>query len=234
MTEILDRVRQNVIDVPEDTEGRLLGWLQEAQVKAEQKCNWLRGTVSQTYTTTLGSVVLAAAKSAQWIHRVGNPWYWTGSGKAVQMEWLPTIEDFALNFGAGSAVSDRGRPRAIIEDKTALLVYPPPDNQNTLGPLSVAGEYQVVVTYLSRQNTLALTQQTNFLTLDPNIALFLEHYTTAQAMIFNHDPNSATHLVIANAHLRDAKEAWKAGPLNRLKIWPRRDVYGRRRQMRSR
>lgn len=232
LTEILERVRQNVVDVPSDTESRLLGWVQEAQSKAEDAYNWLSQRTSAGYATTLGSPVLAT-KPSNWIVPISNPWYRTGVGKAVAMEWEPTTEQLNKEFSAGLLERDRGSPKVLIESPTQLLVYPPPDARNTLGAFSVAGEYQIVLVYRARATTLTLAAQSNRFTTDPNLALYLEHYATAQASMFNHDPNGATHLVIAQAHLRDAKRLQKQRSANKLRLWPRRDVYGARRQRRS-
>jgi hypothetical protein len=151
------------------------------------------------------------------------------------MEWYPSIEDLYREHSAGVLATDQGAPKGIFESAVYLIVYPPPDANNTLGVHSSAGEYEVVVPYRARASTLTVSGAVaNFFTTDPDQVLHLTDYASAQAMLFNRDiQNAQLYLAKASAHLLRAKRLDKKRKSQFLKLTPRRDVYASRHQRRA-
>lgn len=234
LTTIIANIEQNVIDLPSDTDGRLEGWVNEAQVNAEDEYQFLFMRTSLFTDTTLG-VNLLVALPALWIRADGDPWYRTGLGVHKRMEWAPSELDVAKDFTAGLLTTDRGRPRTILETDTQLLVYPPPDASNTLGAFSSAGEYSIATPHYAREVVLEATGAiTNKFTADVNLALYLEDYASGQAMIFNRDlDNGQVYLLKAQKHLSRAKSTDKRRRAQFLRLTPRRDSYASRKQRRA-
>jgi hypothetical protein len=234
LTTILAKIRKNVIDLPSDTEEELVGWVHEAQIVAEAYHQWLGLETTLVQATTQGTPLLKL-RPDDWIVAIGDPWYRTGTGVSRGMEWYPSLEDLYSEQTAGLQTTDQGSPKGLLETPIYLLVYPPPDANNTLGAHSAAGEYEVVIPYRARAATLTVDGTiTNFFTSDPDQALHLEDYASAQAMLFNRDiQNAQLYLAKASAHLLRAKRLDKKGKSQFIKITPRRDVHARRTQRRA-
>jgi hypothetical protein len=234
LTTILVKIRQNVIDLPSDTEDRLESWVNEAQIVAEAHHQWL-GLENVLLDTTNTGSILFKAKPSDWLVAIGDPWYRTGTGVTRDLEWYPSWEDIYKENTAGLAATDRGAPRGLYESADYIFVYPPADANNTLGAFSAAGEYQINVPYRARAATLtAAGTVSNFFTTDADQALHLEDYASAQAMLFNRDiQNAQLYLAKAAAHLLRAKRLDKKRKSQFLKITPRRDVHARRTQRRA-
>jgi hypothetical protein len=234
LTTILAKIRKNVIDLPPDTEDGLVGWVNEAQIVAEAYHQWLGLETTLTKDTTQGSPILDA-KPANWLVAIGDPFYRTGTGLARPLEWYPSIEDLYKENTAGLLTTDQGTPKGIYETATHLLVYPPPDANNTLGAHSAAGEYEVLVPYRARAATLSVAGTiSSFFTTDPDQELHLTDYASAQAMLFNRDiQNAQLYLAKASAHLLRAKRLDKKRKAQFIKITPRRDVHASRKQRRA-
>jgi hypothetical protein len=148
LAEILANIRQNIIDVPADTEARLEGWVNEAQTDAEGH-PWLGLEEEHTVDTTLGTRLLGVAPSL-YEESIGRPWFLTGDGVAVFLDWIPTLEDAMKDYNVNTASTAYDRPRGLLEVKPASIgappqfhVYPLPNAANTLGVYSSAGEYEI-------------------------------------------------------------------------------------------
>jgi hypothetical protein len=151
------------------------------------------------------------------------------------MEWYPSQEDLYKEHTAGAQTTDQGAPQGLLDTPPYLLVYPVPDAKNTLGAFSAAGEYQILVTYRARADTLAEgSDETNSFTNDPDLALYLEDYATGQALLFNENYDKAnTYLLKAQAHRLRAKRMDKRRRFQSYKHTPRRDVHASRNQRRA-
>ncbi len=234
LSTILADIRQNVIDLPSDTEARLVGWVNEAQIVAEAHFNWKGTETSLVKATTLG-VVLLDTLPTNWIVAIGDPWYRTGDGVTVGMEWIPSEQDVFKDHTFGLLTTDRGRPIGLQETASSILVYPPPDANNTLGVSSAAGEYEIVIPYRKREEKLSAGGTTsNFFTTDPDLSLHIIDYASGKAMLFNRDFNNGQlFLTTAQAHLLRAKRLDKKRKSQFMKFTPRRDVFASRRQRRA-
>jgi hypothetical protein len=238
LTTILANIRQNVIDVPADTEARLEGWVQDAQIAAEDDYQWKMLEDEYSAETILGSRIVAALITG-WIEAIGDPYYLTGDGAAVPLEWIPSIQDAMKDYPNSVAAVDRGPPRGLLETGEAssviINVYPSSDQGNTLGTHSAAGEYDVRIPYRKRQATLAVTGTTeNAFTRDANLRLYLEQYASGKALLFNHDTeNAQIALLQAQEHLKRAKRTDKRRKSQFIRFTPRRDVHASRRQRRA-
>ena len=241
-TTILARIRENVVVVSSEVEGRLNGWVQEAQRKAEKAFEWINGAEELTKDTTAGSNTLQDAP-ALLLWPVGDPWYISGDlGRAIPMEWLPSLKDRSKEYIDSTDSDYRGAPRALMlgltassEVPAAINVYPKPGLQNTIGDFSTAGEYEIHIPYHSRGALLSDGgNDTNYLTENDELALYLEEFASGKAMLFNHDyDNGNIMLLQAKATLADAKKIESARKVPVLKWFPRRDVGASRRQRRA-
>jgi hypothetical protein len=241
LTTILANIRGNIIDVPSATEDRLIGWINEAQRVAEAKHQWKGLQTTWVPITTAGSNSIATAaaptvfKPADWIVAIGDPWYRTGDlGVTMRMEWLPSLQDARKDYAVDRSVNNRGDPEALLEDEDAITVYPVPDEGNSLGNYSAAGEYQIVIPYLKRAAVLTEGAPTNFFTEDGDLSLYLEEYASAKAMLFNRDvDNAGVSLTMSAGHMLRAKRLDKKRRSQFIKLTPRRDVHASRRQRRA-
>jgi hypothetical protein len=241
LTTILDNIRTNVIDLPAATEANLEKWVREAQRKAESAFQWINGRVELTQATTAGSNDLIDAPALM-LWPLGEPFYLTGEiGSKIDMEWLPSINDRADQYNESTDSDLRGAPRALFLVYNALglpasiEVFPKPGDQNTIGEFSVAGEYEIHIPYHSRGVLLSGGgNQENYLTKNEDLALYIEEFASAKAMLFNHDyKNGEIMLVQAKATLKEAKKIEKRRKVPVLKWTPRRDVHAPRRQRRA-
>jgi hypothetical protein len=239
LTTILAKVRQNVIDLPGDTEDRLESWVNEAQVVAEAYHLWL-GTWSTWFAETDGTSLLVDSvtdlkeKPADWLHADGDPYWRNGfSGANHFVEWAPSLQDVRRDYSSHADAT--GSPKTLREEQDRVWVYPTPDENNPIGVWSSAGEYNLVIPYRARAEVLtAAGTITNFFTTDADQALHLEDYASAQAMLFNRDiQNAQLYLAKAAAHLLRAKRLDKLRKSQSIKITPRRDVHASRKQRRA-
>jgi hypothetical protein len=238
LTTILAKVRQNVIDLPSDTEDRLESWVNEAQIVAEAYHLWL-GTWSIFYAKTDGTTRLTNSgglheKPADWLHADGDAYYRHGSSGANHFtEWAPTLQDVRKDYRSGS--EGAGSPKTLHEQQGWLNVYPTSDENNPVGTWSSAGEYNLIIPYRSRAEILTTEgTTTNFFTTDADQALHLEDYASGQAMLFNRDiQNGQVYLTKAAAHLLRAKRLDKKRQIKSMKLTPRRDVNASRKQRRA-
>ncbi len=237
-TTILAKIRLQVVSLPDDTEDSLLGWIHEAQQEAETY-SWKALNKELVADTVAGTRILSAVAS-DWQLQVGHPYYLTGDGKSVDMEWIPSRNDAAKDYSEDTATAARAAPKGLLElpgtaDVNDLLVYPFPDAGNTLGIKSSAGEYEIHVPYHATDTVLDEgSSQNNSFTRDVNLALYLTDYATGQAMIFNSDFDKAnTYLLKAQGHLRRAKNIDKRKKFQNVTFTPRRDVHASRRQARA-
>jgi hypothetical protein len=230
---ILTKIRQNVIDLPSATEDRLESWVEEAQLELESHL-WTFSRTTQTATTIAGNIALAN-KASDWQTADGDPWYRTGTGSRVRMEWGPSVEDVYKDFSASQLEQDRGAPDTLLEGASQLIVFPPPDASNSLGAYSAAGEYSILVPYIKRHAILSVTGTTeNAFTSDPDCVLYLEDFASGKAMLFNRDfENGQMSLTMAQRHKQRAKRIDKRRMMQFLKLTPRRDVNASRRQRRA-
>ncbi len=239
LTTIIDRVRENVISVPEETEDRLEGWIQEAQRRAETAFNWIAGQELWDFGTVAGTNLISDVTSF-FLWPLGDPWYVTGDvGRKVELEWLPSLNDRAKDYIESTNSDHRGAPKALMLVTSSsylparIMVYPKPDAGNIIGEFSTAGEYAIRVPYHSRGQTLSTSTQTNYLTENPELALFLEEWASSKAMLFNHDYDNANAMLVqAVATLKEAKKIEKKRKVPILRWTPRRDVHARRQQRR--
>ena len=235
LSTIIAKIKQNVIDLPSDTDARLESWVNEAQLDVEDGDYQFLFMRTSLFTNTTLGVNLLRALPVLWIRADGDPWYRTGGGVYKRMEWAPSEQDVAKDFTAGVLATDRGRPRRILETDTQLLVYPPPDASNTLGAFSAAGEYSVATPHYAKEPTLeASGSTTNKFTADPNLALYLEDFASGQAMLFNRDlDNGQVSLLKAQRHLQRAVRLDKRRRAQFLRLTPRRDSHASRKQRRA-
>jgi hypothetical protein len=238
LTTILAKIRQNVIDLPSDTEDRLESWVNEAQIVAEAYHLWL-GTWSIFFGKTDGTSRLINSeelyeKPADWLHADGDPYWRHGSSGANHfVEWAPSLQDVRKDYSSNPEAT--GSPKALWEQQGWLNVYPVPDANNPVGGWSAAGEYTLIIPYRARAEILtAAGTVSNFFTTDADQALHLEDYASAQAMLFNRDiQNAQLYLAKAAAHLLRAKRLDKLRRSQYIKITPRRDVHASRKQRRA-
>ncbi len=230
---ILAKIRENVIDVTSETEARLESFVQEAQRELVAH-KWSFSRFTATFTTSEG-IALLGAKPANWRSQDGDPFYRTGSGSKVKMEWSPTIHDLYDQHSANTAADYRSAPASLFELAGNILVYPTPDASNSLGFFSADGEYQVLVPYISSHAVLAVTGTTsNPFTDDLDTALYLEEFASGKAMIFNRDfENGQMYLTMARRQFQRAKRVDKQRKIGTLRFTPRRDVYAQRKQRRA-
>ncbi len=241
LTTILSNIRENVVVVSSETEGRLVGWVQRAQRKAEGAFAWINGAAELTKATTAGSNTLQDAP-ALLLWPVGKPWYVSGAlGSHIPMEWTPSLNDRAKEYIDSTNSDYRGAPRSLMLTLAtssvpgAIEVYPKPGLQNTLGDFSAAGEYEIHMPYHSRGALLSVAgTQTNYLTRNEDLATYIEEFASGKAMLFNHDyDNGNIMLLQAKATLAEAKKIEKARKVPVLEWVPRRDVGASRRQRRA-
>jgi len=244
LTTILDAIRENVISLPSATEGRLEEFVQQAQRKAEAAFQWINGEMEMNVSTTAGSNILQDLDRA-FLWPIDDPWYVTGDvGSKVEMEWLPSISDRAKEYIDSSNSDYRSSPKAlriVRRPVTAgspgrIEVYPRADASNTIGEFSVAGEYKIRAAYHSRGALLEVggSIQTNYLTENEDLALYIEEWASGKAMLMNHDyENGSAMLLQAAATLKEAKKIEKKRKVPVLRWTPRRDVHASRRQRRA-
>jgi hypothetical protein len=238
---ILANIRENIVSVPSATEGRLVSWVQAAQLELEAAHQWLGLETEHVVDTVAGTRKLDDAPS-DWHEAIGTPWYLTGDGKAVQMEWIPSLKDAMKDYSLDTATSARSAPSALHEISDGiggvlpdLNIYPLPDESNTTGVYSAAGEYEIHIPYRQRAGLLQTTGTTNnFFTDTPGFQLFLEDYASGKAMLFNRDSNNAqVSFVQAQGHLQREKRIDKRRRAQYLVFTPRRGVHASRRQRRA-
>jgi hypothetical protein len=234
LTSILAKMRQNVIDLPSDTEDRLVSFVNEAQVNAEDEYQFIWMRSSHIMDTAQGDTILSGLP-LDWIRADGDPWFRTGDGKRQRMEWSPSELDIAKDFTAGELVTDEGQPDTLFESGADILVYPPPDMKNTTGAFSTAGDYSIKIPYYAREDVLVEgADEENLFTKDANMVLYLEDYASGLAMLFNHDnENGQVYLLKAKVHFNRAKKTDKRKRAQFLRLTPRRDSHASRRQRRA-
>jgi len=235
---ILAKIRKNVVSLPADTEEELVGWINEAQQEAETY-SWKGLDYEKVIDTVAGTRILTAVPD-DWQLPVGEPYYLTGDGKSVGMEWIPSRRDASRDYSADTATSARSSPKGLLElpgtaNVNDLHIYPYPDAGNTTGDFSTAGEYEIHIPYHAIDTVLDDgSNQTNFFTADVNLALYLTDYASGQALLFNSDFDKAnTYLLKAQGHKLRAKRLDKHSKFQNVKWTPRRDVYASRRQARA-
>ena len=227
-----------MIEVPSDTEDRLEGWVQDAQVALEEEHQWKMLEAEHSVDTTEGIRNLVTGIT-RWMEAIGDPYYLTGDGVAVPLEWIPSIRDAMKDYTESVAENDRGAPKGLLESgepgAVTIDVYPAADLGNTTGTYSANGEYKVKIPYRKRQATLEVTGTAeNAFTRDANLRLYLEQYASGKALLFNHDTeNAQIALLQAQEHLNRAKRADKRRKSQFIRFTPRRDVYASRRQRRA-
>jgi hypothetical protein len=241
LTTILVKMRQNIIDLPSDTEDRLVGWVNEAQIELESYHRWLGteaiffGKTDET-PTLINSGTDLKDKPSDWLHADGDAYWRDGaSGANHFVEWAPSLQDARKDYTSDISTSTGGSPKTLQELQGSVRVYPTPDANNPLGTHSSAGEYHLIIPYRQRAVTLAVgSEETIFFTVDLDLALHLEDYASGQAMIFNRDfDNANAYLLKAQGHALRAKRMDKRRRFQSYKHTPRRDVYASRNQRRA-
>ena len=240
LTSILVKIRDNIVDVSSATEARLEGWVNEAQQKAEARMQWVGQDFERVVATVAGTRKLTASPTV-YLVPVGDPWYLTGIGTKVPMEWIPSRDDASKDYSEDTAISARGAPKGLLEVRgtgTGIPdwhVYPFPDASNTLGIKSSAGEYEIHIPYHGRDPVLSVSgNQTNFFTNDVDLQLFLEMWASGKAMLFNRDlENGQVALLEAREHLLRAVRLEKRRKSQSIKFQWRRDVRASRKQRRA-
>jgi len=237
---ILTKIRNNIIDVPAQTEVRLESWVNEAQLECEAAMAWVGMDTEFVVDTVAGTRKLSAVPT-DWVKAVSDPWYLTGTGKAIRMEWLPSRQDASKDYSEDTSTTARSSPKAILEvqgsasGRNDIEVYPYPDASNTTGTFSAAGEYEVHIPYHARGATLVTGgTETNFFTVDLDLQLYLEDFASGKALLFNRDyDNGQVWLLQAQRHIQRAKRLERERKSHFMKITPRRDVHASRRQRRA-
>lgn len=243
LTDILQSIRDNIVDVPDTTELHLVEWVNEAQQEIEAAHQWLALETVWVATTLEGNNQIRQTggpspiyKPADWIVAIGDPWWRVGdTGATVKMEWLPSLHDVRKEHPQYTSTDSRGRPNGLWEQAAQIDVYPTPDAENELGDYSIAGEYEIIVPYRKREATLVSGgTETNFFTDTLGHQLFLQDYASGKASLFNRDiAGSQLFLSQAANHLKREKRMDKRQRLQYLRITPRRDVHASRRQRRA-
>lgn len=235
------RVRANVEDLPTATADRVQEMIQLGQQRMEEKFTY---RVMKVETVPIATVedsrtLGTTANYVRWLRRLKTPYYQTGDGDTIEMDWLESRRQIVTEYSELNA-TEKGAPRNLYEmidpvtGAVTLDIYPFPDNNNSSGTVYTDGNYRIVVPFIQRLPDLTDSVQNNFFTNDPPSAEFLENYASARLLFFNRDyENANTFFGLATDALSRSIRADRRRQVGDLQIRPRTAVFGSRLQVRA-
>lgn len=180
------RAEALILDTDALPSGAVVDWIQKAQREAEERYGFLAMEAEQPYTADGGTngIVLSAAKPSDWLRRRLDPYWISGTGKKVGIDWIGSDDELHSLYNPDDA-EQVGAPKHIEETASGFNVYPTPDDAAPTGSFYSDGLYRVRIPYWKRLATLSAGSDTNWFT--DNAQAYLEWYAASEGMFFNRD-----------------------------------------------
>jgi hypothetical protein len=176
ITQILEQVRIEVLDLPDEVDGSLLRYVNAAVEQAEKGHNFRHMETTQAYISTEATRLLASLP-ARW-KEMREPPYWTAlNGKRYEFDWGVSESDMVRQYGTSTTL-DIGSPQFLLQTETQLQLFPLPDGRSDY----VDGDYRITVPYWQYS-------EENWWTI--NEPWYLIYHTAGSAQLANRDKDQA-------------------------------------------
>ena len=187
-TQIQDRVKRRVIDLPASVTTEVPALINEAMRRLQRKHNFkVMETETAILTTTIALRTLStAAVPSNFKEMRGSPYLITESGGFKDL-LHPDQRASAMREYSVSDVNAEGEPRLIVDGEPSDLnvrnwaVYPFPDGNSDFAN----GEYRIVIPYWRYLPILVINSDANWFTADAEE--YLVYRATAEAFALNWD-----------------------------------------------